>query len=98
MDEELVTKLLDIVKKYLKVTSKREDDSIKDFIRGGISTLTSIAGPDIDFENDFSSKQLLKDYCRYAYNGSLEFFEENFSRQILRLQLNEAARAFKRSD
>mgnify|MGYP001071804967 CR=1 FL=1 len=30
---------------------------------------------------------LLLDYCRYAYNNASEYFEENFQKEILRLQL-----------
>jgi hypothetical protein len=36
---------------------------------------------------------LLLDYCRYAYNNALEYFEENFRAQILRLQLLEGVKA-----
>lgn len=34
---------------------------------------------------------LLLDYCRYSYNNASEYFEENFAREILRLQLQVAA-------
>ena len=30
---------------------------------------------------------LLLDYCRYVYNNASEYFEENFQKEILRLQL-----------
>lgn len=30
---------------------------------------------------------LLLDYCRYVYNNASEYFEENFKKEILRLQL-----------
>ena len=30
---------------------------------------------------------LLLDYCRYSYNNASEYFEENFARELLRLQL-----------
>ncbi len=30
---------------------------------------------------------LLLDYCRYVYNNASEYFEENFARDLLRLQL-----------
>ena len=33
---------------------------------------------------------LLLDYCRYSYNNASEYFEENFAREILRLQLQVA--------
>lgn len=36
---------------------------------------------------------LLLDYCRYAYSNALEYFEENFRAQILRLQLLEGVKA-----
>jgi len=30
---------------------------------------------------------LLLDYCRYVHNNASEYFEENFARELLRLQL-----------
>jgi len=33
---------------------------------------------------------LLLDYCRYVYNNASEYFEQNFAREILRLQLQVA--------
>lgn len=38
---------------------------------------------------------LLLDYCRYYYNNAVEYFEENFQKQIVRLQFNEAIRVSK---
>ena len=36
---------------------------------------------------------LLLDYCRYVYNNASEYFEENFSKELLRLQLQEGIKA-----
>jgi len=36
---------------------------------------------------------LLLDYCRYVYNNASEYFEENYSKEILRLQLQEGIKA-----
>lgn len=36
---------------------------------------------------------LLLDYCRYAYGNALEYFEENFAKELLRLQLQEGIKA-----
>ena len=36
---------------------------------------------------------LLLDYCRYVHNNASEYFEENFARELLRLQLTTAVAA-----
>lgn len=80
------------LKAYLKITWNEEDTDLDEFITSGKSYLEEIAGVSIDFNKDFSSKQLLKDYCRYAYNHSLEYFETNFKRELLKLSLREAVK------
>jgi len=79
--------MLQELKGYLKITWNDEDIVLNGFILRGKEYLKDLAGADLDFESESSAKSLLLDYCRYAYNNALEYFEENFSREILRLQL-----------
>ena len=80
------------LKDYLKITWDEENTSLESVILSGQSFLEDIAGVKLNFVEDLSSKQLLKDYCRYAYNHSLEHFEVNFKRELLKMSLREAVK------
>lgn len=84
--------LLEEVKEYLKVTWNFEDATIQGYIARGINKIQSLTGTELDFEAEGQPKELLLDYCRYAYNNALEYFEDNFSKEILRLSLMEAVK------
>lgn len=79
--------MLEQVKGYLKITWDDEDPTLNGFIDRGKSKLNDLTGVALDFEANGQAKSLLLDYCRYAYNNASEYFEENFQREILRLQL-----------
>lgn len=78
--------LLDKVKEYLK---SGEDGELERVILRAKSRLNKLAGVELDFV-DPDIEQLLLDLCRYLYNNASEYFEENFSSEILRLQLSKA--------
>lgn len=84
--------MLSMVKDYLKITWDHEDQSIVDMITRGQKRLESLTGTTLDY-SDETIQDLLLDYCRYSYNNALEYFEENFKGDILRLQLQEAVKA-----
>lgn len=87
--------MLKEVKYYLKITWDSEDNYLQGIINRGKSNLEELTGTTLDFEVEGQSKSLLLDYCRYAYNNALEYYEENFQKEILRLQLKEAVKASK---
>lgn len=84
--------LLKDVKDYLKITWNDEDASLQGIIRRGQANLQDLTGTELDFEQEGQPKALLLDYCRYAYNNALEYYESNFQKEILRLQFTEAVR------
>lgn len=79
--------MLQVVKDYLKITWADEDAHIQGIIDRGQAYLNDLTGAELDFEADGPPKTLLLDYCRYVYNNASEYFEENFARELLRLQL-----------
>lgn len=81
--------MLEEIKEYLKITWDDEDIEIQSIIEAGRSNLNDLTGVELDFEEG-QAKTLLKEYCRYSYNNGLEYFEENFAKEILRLQLKTA--------
>lgn len=80
--------LLPKIKKHLRITWDHQNDDVQDIIIEGIDYIESIAGP-CDFERGLAFT-LLKDYCRYHWNGSISFFESNYRHMLLNLQLSNA--------
>lgn len=79
--------MLSRVKDYLKITWIDDDELIVNFISRGQAVLNGLAGAGLDFQEEGLARSLLFDYCRYAYNNATEYFEENYQREIMRLQL-----------
>lgn len=84
--------MLENLKDYLRITWDDEDSLLESFIERGKAYLEDLTGTEIDFDKA-PAKSLLLDYCRYCYNNASEYFEENFQREILRLQLKSAVNA-----
>jgi hypothetical protein len=89
--------LLEELKGYLKITWSEEDNELNRHINSGQSYLNEIAGTTLNFIDDESDQQLLFDYCRYAYNHSLELFETNFQRSLLKLSMREAVKSHEKT-
>jgi hypothetical protein len=83
--------VLQAVKDYLKITWDDEDALLQAIIERGKAYLNDLTGSELDFDTDGQPKSLLLDYCRYVHNNASEYFEENFAREIIRLQLQVAA-------
>lgn len=83
--------MLQAVKDYLKITWDDEDALLQAIIERGKAYLNDLTGSELDFDTDGQPKSLLLDYCRYVHNNASEYFEENFAREIIRLQLQVAA-------
>lgn len=86
--------MLEEVKEYLKITWTDEDNSLANIIERGKSNLQELTGTILDFTLNSQAKSLLLDYCRYGYNNALEYFEENFHKEITRLILSEAVKDY----
>lgn len=82
--------MLTEVKEYLKITWDDEDEYIQGFIDRGMANLNELTGTELDYNKNSQAKSLLLDYCRYGYNNALEYFEENFHKEIVRLQIKVA--------
>ncbi|MGQ4666524.1 head-tail connector protein [Metabacillus halosaccharovorans] len=85
--------MLEQLKSYLKITWNNDDALLQSLIARGQDFLNDIAGIKLNFEEDTKANQLLMDYGRYAYNHSLELFEINFKRELLKLSIREGVKA-----
>lgn len=71
-----------------------ETSDLRSHILSGISYLETLVGNSIDFEDNNYARTLLRDYVRYSVNNSTEYFEENFEKELVRLQLIEGVKYF----
>ena len=79
--------LLSEVKEHLQITWDDENDELQRMIERGKARIDDLAGATFDYTKPGLAQELFLNYCRYSYNNALEYFEENFHREILRLQL-----------
>lgn len=79
--------MLNEIKEYLRISGDAENVILESAIARGKGKLNDIAGIELDFVMEGLAKALLFDYVRYSFNNASEYFEENFQREILRLQL-----------
>ena len=80
--------MLEEIKDYLNITWSDEDTKLQNIIDRGQERIEGLVGGSVDFSSPGLAKDLLLNYCRYDYNNAVEYFEENFQTEILRLQLN----------
>ena len=73
--------LLEEFKNRMHIFHDSEDDNLKRMLKASQSAITRMTGVS-DMDNE-EYKELILERSRYAYNDSLEFFEENFISQIL---------------
>ncbi|MDO0133049.1 hypothetical protein KLN18_18545 [Clostridioides difficile] len=91
MKNEDIKNVVEEVKEYLNITWIEEDTKIEKMVTRGIDYFENeIAGATLDFKDNFN-RELLFNYCRYVRNNAIEYFEENFSKELLRLQIKSAA-------
>ena len=83
--------LLELVKEELRITWDDEDTRLISMIERAKASLNKLMGIELDYEKPGPAQDLLLARCRYDYNNALEYFEQNFAREILRLQLQMAA-------
>ena len=78
---------------YIKYDTSQDTD-LGRIIARGQARLNGLTGVTLNFESDGLPHDLLLEYCRYDYNNALEYFEENFSKEIQRLQLESAVKDY----
>lgn len=83
--------ILDELKAILKITWEEEDNTLLlPMIQRGQAKIRAIVSKKVNLDEDLVARNLLLNYCRYSYNNASEYFEENFSSEIVSLQLEYA--------
>ena len=81
--------LLDDVRNYLDVTWRNadEDSKLTGIISRGMKYLDSVAGEELDYEEEDKPRELLFDYCRYTRSNALNEFQLNYLHELTSLQI-----------
>lgn len=90
MSDETRPSLLEDVKNYLDITWPDEatDRKISGFIASGTAYLNDKAGAELDYAQDGYGRTLLMEFVRYARDGALDVFENNYRHLLLAMQNN----------
>lgn len=93
---DLPVGLLEEIKNYLDITWEDEatDQKLRGLIASGINYLNEKAGEALDYTVDSEGLTLLKDYVRYARDGALDVFENNYLHLLLSMQNNRKVKAY----
>lgn len=77
--------LLSDIKNYLQILwdDPATNDRVTNIIAGGMVYLNTKLGTEADYTVDGIPRNLLQDYCRYARDGALDVFENNYLALIL---------------
>lgn len=79
--QEVTPELLAAFKERMHITHGAEDDNLNRLLSFSISALKRDCG-EFDVYTDETGRELVFERTRYAYNDSLEFFNDNFLSQI----------------
>ena len=82
--------LLEQLKERLKIAWDDEDTLLINMLERAEKSLNALMGVELNYNTPGPAQELLLERCRYDYNNALEYFEQNFAREILRLQLQVA--------
>lgn len=96
MRENLPDGLLADVKNYLDITWDDEatDKKIGGLIASGMVYLNGKLGEAADYTQDGQPRTLLMEYVRYARDGAMDVFENNYLSLILAMQNTRAVEIY----
>ena len=87
------------IKADLGITWKDEvtERKVQNYIRSGITYLNDKLGTEGNYESAGYPRTLLFEYVRYARDGALDVFENNYMSMILAMQNQRAVREYAES-
>ena len=95
--EEIVSSgLLADVENHLDVTWSDEatDRKYLGFIASGMAYLDKMAGEEMDYTKDGDGRTLLLEYVRYARDGAMDVFENNYLHLLTAMQNERRVKAY----
>lgn len=88
LKEETVQILIDEIRKGYNIPFYFENDSIRKSINEADYYLNSCVQEDIDYDEDLTARELLKNRVLYSFHNRLDDFRENYSDMILEWQIS----------
>jgi len=79
--------MLQEFKDRMHISHSSEDQNLELLLKNSAAALKRMVG-DYDIHTNYEVKELVFERARYAYNDSLEFFQENFVSEILSVGLS----------
>ena len=73
------------------------DRKYRGYIRSGMIYINSKLGESADYESDGFPKTLLFEYVRYARDGAMDIFENNYKSMILAMQNEKAVSGYEKN-
>lgn len=95
--EEIVSSgLLAEIRNYLDITWEEEatDSKYCGLISSGMRYLDGKAGEELDYTTDGDGLTLLREYVRYARDGAMDVFENNYLHLLLAMQNERRVKAY----
>lgn len=88
--------LLESVRNYLDITwpDPALDQKLTEYITGGTHYLDDKAGAALDYLAPGPGRTLLLEYVRYARDGAMDVFENNYRHLLLAMQNNRKVSAY----
>lgn len=84
---EITPLMLQEFKDRMHISHSSEDKNLELLLKNSAAALKRMVG-DYDIHTNYEVKELVFERARYAYNDSLEYFQENFVSEILSLGLS----------
>lgn len=96
----MLDEMLDELKHHLRITWYDEDEELEALLLRGQSAFKRLFGVDVDYSDEGLAyiKELLYNWCRYARNNSLEYFQQNFQSEINTIAFSLAAKEREAND
>lgn len=73
--------LISLFKQKMHITTKNEDSYLKELLQGSAEAIAHLTGDSELTDTGFA--ELVMERARYAYNDQLEYFKDNFQRDLM---------------
>lgn len=83
---EITPRLLEDFKERMHISHGAEDGNLERHLRNSTAAIQRMVGK-VDIYTNYEAQELVFERARYAYNDSLEYFEDNFISELTALSL-----------
>lgn len=82
----ITPKLVEDFKERMHISHSSEDSNLERHLRNAEAAIIRMVGT-VDIGTNYEAQELVFERARYAYNDSLEYFEDNFLGELTALSL-----------